>query len=392
MHRSSTRFIAAMVLVFVAATSSAAVAAPIPWRGVDVTLHAEQSGGVMLVSGTLPETVPLPAEAEFSVPTGSSIQWIGEILGGDPAADPNLTYTKTTADGADTYRFTLTKSRNAQIEVLTDGTVFDGSLYTMSLAWTPSQDVPEVRLIVRVPAGAQVATSTPEGLLQPGDSEYSYFAKTFTNAKAGTQLDLAVGYTLQAVTGEPTGSRASGTQTVLLAVLIALAVAGVIALIVVVRRSSAPSPDADAASSDEFDDTVVVEAVEVDSETEPEAATRTGSPKRAVLTASIVGLLILAAVVIGAQTTKPKTDGDLISKTYSAGEPCEIANIAIVVPGGADPQDAAEAMFAALGPLGGLNTATFDAESSSLSVGYCESKTTEAAIREALAPTGFVAP
>ncbi len=407
MHRSLTRFIAAMVLVFIAATTSVAVAAPIPWRGVDVTLHAEQSGSVILISGELPETVPLPAEAEFSVPTGSNIQWIGEILGGDPAADPELTHTKSTANGTDTYRFTLTKSRNAQIEVLTDGIAFDGSLYSMSLTWTPSQDVSEVRLIARVPRGAQVVTSSPEGSLQPGDTEYNYFTKTFTDAQAGQRLDLAVGYTLPVVATEGAGSGASGSQTVSLALLIALAVAALIALVVVVSRSKRTASHSVMSDVGEHEaeaipaevtggaeDAVgdVAEDAAGDVIGSPTTGGHPGSGKRTLLTGSVIGLLVVAAVIVGAQTTKPTMAGGTISKTYSPGEPCEIATIQMSVSGETNPEDAADAIFAALGPLGGLNTATYDVKSSSLSVGYCESKTTEAAIREVLAPTGFVAP
>lgn len=39
--------------------------------------------------------------------------WIGEILGGPPAEDPQLPYVKTTVGDMDIYKFTLTKSRTA---------------------------------------------------------------------------------------------------------------------------------------------------------------------------------------------------------------------------------------------------------------------------------------
>jgi len=401
MHRSLSRFIFAIVLAFAILPSATAFAAPIPWRGVDVTLHAEQSGGVMLVSGEMTETVPLPAEAEFSVPAGSSIQWIGEILGGDPSADPELTYIKTTVDGADIYRFTLTKSRNAQIEVLTSGFLFDGSLYNASLAWTPAQDVPEVRLIVRVPQGAQVATSSPGGSLQPGDSGYSYFAKTFPNAKAGDQLDLTVGYTLPAAGSEPAATGASDAGTIGLVVLIALVAAAAIALVLVLGRSKGAGSGGIPSSEEPEEETPAPLAASDVSPTDAAADTdevpsfetsRPSAAKRNLLTVSVIGVFIVAAVLIGAQTTKPKSSGDTISKTYSAGEPCETAVIPLAVPDSTDAQTAADALFAALGPVGGLNTATYNLKTSSLSVGYCESKTTEPAIRDALAPTGLIAP
>ena len=118
--RHSLRFIfAAAVFALAVSPVTTGFAAPATWERVDVTQHSEQGGGVLLVSGELPATASLPADAQLSVPAGSGLQWIGEILGGASADDPELKFTKTTVNGNDLYRFTLTKSRTAQIEVPT---------------------------------------------------------------------------------------------------------------------------------------------------------------------------------------------------------------------------------------------------------------------------------
>ena len=130
--RHSLRFIfAAAVFALAVSPVTTGFAAPTTWERVDVTQHSEQGGGVLLVSGELPATASLPADAQLSVPAGSGLQWIGEILGGASADDPELKFTKTTVKGNDLYRFTLTKSRTAQIEVpLTESMAFDGTTYT----------------------------------------------------------------------------------------------------------------------------------------------------------------------------------------------------------------------------------------------------------------------
>ena len=86
-----------------------AVAAPSAWQKMDIALHLEEAGGVMLVSGELPLQATLPTEAELSVPAGSQLQWIGQIMGGDPSADPALTYTKTTVGSAMEARMVATR-------------------------------------------------------------------------------------------------------------------------------------------------------------------------------------------------------------------------------------------------------------------------------------------
>ncbi len=108
------------------------------------------------------------------------------------------------------------------------------------------------------------------------------------------------------------------------------------------------------------------------------------------MTAVIVGSVIVIAMVVGNQTTKPQIEGDSISQTFSQGQPCSTATIALAVPADADPTKTAETLFAALNPADGMNTATYNFKTSTLEAGFCESKATEESVRQALAPTGLV--
>ena len=113
--------------------------------------------------------------------------------------------------------------------------------------------------------------------------------------------------------------------------------------------------------------------------------------KKAILTLAIVAPIVVLAVIAGAQATKPKFEGDTITKTFSQGAPCATAIIPLNLTGGADPLDVSENLFAAIEPVKGLNSATLNLKTSSIEVGFCESSANEAVIRQALLPTGLVA-
>jgi len=386
----------AMQLAFAAT----AFAAPAAWESVDVVSHSEENGGVMTVFGTLPDATTLPAEAQLSVPAGAEIQWIGEILGGPPAEDPELKYTKTTANGADIYSFTLTKSRIAQIEMLTsDAQVFDGTAYASSLKWVAGTDLPQVRLAIRIPAGATITAPTPGATSMPGETGYDYYTKTVTDVKAGDALVLAAGYTLPPVAGASTTTGASSGNTVSIIIVVVLLLAGV-GLVISVRRkmgareeaAPAPAPAAakkaatvatqdDDSGSDDF----------ADDAPEPATASRPGAAKRTMVTGIIVAIMVIVAIVLGMQAAKPQVVGDTITETYSPQEACATISIGLSTAGDDDPASTGKTMFDAIRPLPGLTSATYNHKTGTLEVGFCESETSEAAIREALAPTGVLA-
>ncbi len=406
--RHSLRFIfAAAVFALAVSPVTAGFAAPTTWERVDVTQHSEQGGGVLLVSGELPATASLPADAQLSVPAGSGLQWIGEILGGASADDPELKFTKTTVKGNDLYRFTLTKSRTAQIEVpLTESMAFDGTTYTSFVAWTAAQDVPEVRLNLRVPRAAVIATPQAGAALLPGDANYAFYTKTVKNVKAGDQLDLAVAYSLPTVAAAAAaGAAPSGGRSVVPIALVLLVLAAFVGLIVAVRRKMAGSAsgadEAYVAPAKAKRGRASSEAVEMDdadgedagvsAEADSSKAPLSGKAKRNLVTATIIGGLVVAAIIVGAQTMKPKATGDTISQTFSSGEACATATIPLAVSADADPGKTAETLFAAIKPIPGLTTATYNRKTASIDIGYCESSSSEAALRQALAPTGMVA-
>ena len=413
MRRVYCRVLPFAMLVSALLWAESAMAAPVKWQRVDVILHSEQSGGVMLVSGELPETAKLPAEAELSVPAGSSLQWVGQILGGDTSADPELTYTKSAVDGSDVYRFTLTKSRIAQIEIVTSSAAgFDGTKYTPALKWTATQAVPEVRLSVRIPQGAQIIEAAPGAALQPAGSGFAMYTRLVKDVKPGEQLDMAFSYQVAAVSASGASSASSGSTAQIVIVILAIAVGALVVLAVRLKMASTvvagPAPAKasarDARTKAESGVGVKGQGKRVHTQSAPSAAAaniqvdaterqpsrRSASTKRNLVTVFIVGSIIVVALGVGKQTSKPQIEGDSISQTFSQGQPCATATIALAVPADADPAKTAETLFAALKSAPGMNTAKYNFKTSTLEAGFCESKATQASVRQALAPTGFV--
>jgi hypothetical protein len=390
MRRSIRSIFIAAVLALTVFSASTAFAKPAEWQSVDVALHNEQGGGIMMISGELPASATLPAEAELSLPAGGEPQWIGEILGGETANDPALKYTKVTVGGNDIYRFTLTKSRIAQVELpVTQPPAFDGTTYATALKWTASQAVPSVRISVSVPAGSKVVSAAPGATLQPADGE-SYYSKTVKNVKAGDQLDLTFGYTVPvapvsaAAEGAAAGSSGMVAQFVIIAVLLGAAVL----LIVGVSRKMKGARSAGSVEHDNHGaDHVGQSRNSGSSEVKPRM---TGARRRTVITVAVVAVVVVVAVIAGRQGSKPTMTGDTVTRTFSQQAPCATANIALTVPTGADPMKTAEQLFSAVSQVKGVTHATYNAKTSSLEIGYCESSSSEAALKQILAPTGFV--
>jgi len=388
MHRH-VRVILLSLALLVLSPASIASASVTGWQRVDVTLNAEQTGSLLMVSGTLADSARLPAKVELSVPAGSKLEWIGEILGGPASEDPQVETTKRTVNGSDVYAFTLAKSRKAQVEVTAASSLpFDGSLYTPSVTWRSTEAVPEVRMSVRVPEGASVATAVAGAVMQPSDHGYALYVKSFKDVKAGDVVELAFAYRLTGATTGATpasGQAASGGITGPL-----IAVVVVLGAIVLVFASRGKRP---AAAEDErpAQDGTAVARTEGDGVDElPNPAAERARFKRRVATGVVIVLVIGAGLLIGRMNTGAKTTGDTISETFSAGEPCATATFTISPQPGANPGATAESLFSALRPLTGLNTGTYDFKTSTLVVGYCESQSSEPTLRQALEKTGLL--
>jgi hypothetical protein len=410
MLRPLKLFLAATVFALALISASAAFAAPVAWQSMDVTQHSEKTGGVLLVSGDLPQTAKLPAEAELSVPAGSELSWIGEVLGGPSANDPEVKYVKSTANGMDVYRFTLTKGRSAQIEVLTSQpSLASGANLANDLQWTATAATPKVRLSARIPQSAKIVTPGEGASIVNSEGGYSYYSKTVDNVKTGDKLALAFTYSVPAVAPaatQPTNAASTSPVATILFIAALLVAAGFAILAIRTKlqaqaaaREPEPAPASNrsraqgaraAASTKASASRKGAPAAEEYEDDEPVRTGPSGRAKRNLVTATIIGLLVVAGLVAGARSTKPQLAGDTITQTFSQGQPCATATIAINAPSSADPNTTAKTLFAAVQPVPSITTATYNSKTGSFEVGFCESSASEAAIRTALQPTGLI--
>ena len=114
--------IATAILAFSA--PALALAASGPWSSVNMTLiEGTAKQPVLLVLGALPANTTLPAKVSLPIPAGSTIGWVGEILGGDASKDPSVKYTVKAGKDYDLVEFTLTQARLGQVETTVQGAV-----------------------------------------------------------------------------------------------------------------------------------------------------------------------------------------------------------------------------------------------------------------------------
>lgn len=378
----------AVAAVLSVAWAAPAVAAPTPWSFVDIGLHEEQGQELLIISGDLPDEVPLPYEAELAVPTGTQLQWIGEVLGGPPAQDPQLQYVKTTVGGSDIYKFTLTKSRTAQFEgVATGVTGTNGANQTTTLAWTAWQDVPSLRIYQRVPRGSQVVQPSEGASMQPGDESSSYYAKTLTNVKAGESVDLTFSYTLPAP-GSTSATSGGSTSTITVIIMVGMAAMVVGLLFVAMRRKPA---------------TVEAPAQTESSHTpQPKQQSRPAKNEAAVeevpvpkaglnskfLMLGAVGLLIVVMFTVLSDGSTVK-DGK-ISKFFGATSPCSSTSIALMPNQGVDLTRRGKDIVDAFSGHDGVGDVTLTIATSTLDVTFCSSSQTQDSIRQIVEATGLV--
>ena len=394
----TTRFVVAALLAL--ATTAFAVpafGAPAGWQSIDVTFHTEQQQSITLVSGELPATAKLPYETELAIPAGTELQWIGEILGGPAAQDPEVKYVKTTVGGMDIYRFTLTKSRIGMLEGKAPGApAFDGTTYVSTQKWTAWQAVPQVRISQRVPKSAQIVQTAPGAALQAGDTSYSYYTKTVKNPKAGDVVDLAFSYTLPAAGATATGAAApgSGSNTAIVVFIAAVLIGGLGFLAFKVQRKmnaknaveASPAPRK-AKSSAQASRTTSAPAPVVPDEAEETPAKKV----RPLVPILIIIVAMVAGVVYAAgQGTTARVDGGVITKTFSTAEPCATATVPVVASAGVDLAAKGAELIDTFDGAEGIIKVTLNLASSTMDIGYCESSQSEASVRQILAGSGIV--
>ena len=371
------------------------------WDSVNVTLHSEGQSSVMLISGTLPEGTELPALVELSAPTGSQVQWAGEILTGSAEGDPRVEYEVDTRDGLDVYSFTLEKSLTGQIEVIhPELLTFDGHSYTAALKWTPTVPVKTLAMNLMVPPGAEPGPSAGRLESIAGPDGGRYLRQTVENPEVDREVAVSVLYTMTAPDA-PAASTAGGGGTALIVILGVFALAAAGALIAIGskarnRAATREERDEDDEPETEFPDgETPVESAALDEDDE-DAAEEDDTEPPAPRKLNVVPIVVVAAIVFAAAFavsagSRGVAQGDTISMEYAAVDACTASHFSLAPPAGASLKKDADDILNALRSVAGLAGATVDLTASTIEVRYCDSSASADQILAALVTTGYTA-
>lgn len=185
---------------------------------------------VVICGLTLDESVKLPAKVRIPIPNDATVQWAGEVLGGDPNADPSREYQLVQGTGGLYVEFMVSVSRVAQVDLAGPGLTVAGDNVSVKFDWVQSVETSGTAFAVRFPKGVSRVKISPTPVGDPAtntDGE-SLYTLPVTPLKAGDSLPVTISYSTKVKKAR------SSTELLLFGLVAALAVA-VVALIVATR-------------------------------------------------------------------------------------------------------------------------------------------------------------
>jgi hypothetical protein len=204
---------------------------------------AEADGSLLLVGAELPAQAKLPATVRVPVPAGANVTWVGEVFGGDPAADTELAYVEEKGEGGTVLVATLTKSRSLQYEATLAGPSDAAGRKTAAFTWVQAASGPEVGLSVKMAATAGDVLIEPGAAAAPQSNASGELLYTLPPARLALGKSVAVRVSWVVVAPGSTIPGSSGGSSTVLYVLVGLLVAAVLALAVVMALSRGRARD-----------------------------------------------------------------------------------------------------------------------------------------------------
>jgi hypothetical protein len=211
----------------------------IPSLEVQVWPSGEPSKTVMIVSASVPDSVKLPVTIKVPVPNGAEVVWAGEVLGGDPAADPYRKTQMVQAAGGRYVRFELSQSHTAQMELTGFPPVVNGDRVVAKVEWLQTAEASQTGFSVRLPAAVTDVkiSPTPEGKPQSNETAESLYALPTKVLKVGQKQAITIDYSTGIVNpGSPTNT--PNTLLIGLGVALVVAIAGLAVVVARGRRNA----------------------------------------------------------------------------------------------------------------------------------------------------------
>jgi hypothetical protein len=198
------------------------------------------AGTLLIVNAVLDPATTLPQEVAIPVPEGATLLWSGEILGGDPAGDPQRATTTSEVDGVQVHTLTLEQSHTAQLELLLSGPSVSGDRLNASVSWTNVGEEIPVTASVIAEAGASDIVIEPAraGDVQTNDVGQTLHPLERKRLAAGESYVIDVSWTRgAAAAGGGGGASSSSLLPWVLGALVVTVVA--LAVVVTVERTRA---------------------------------------------------------------------------------------------------------------------------------------------------------
>lgn len=217
---------------------------------IDVQIWPEAGQTTVIVALEVPGAVKLPTVVRLPFPPGTEVRWAGEILGGDPAADPpRQPKIIIGADGGRYAQFTLTKSRRAQIDTTGLPLTGSGSALSGKVAWIQSVDASVTTLSVRLPSGATDVSISPAPAGDPQRNETGEALYTLPPMALARGTSQAVTFSYSIKGPGAAGRGSSGVTNVIIALGLALALAVAVLLALLAPRRPASAASAESAQT-----------------------------------------------------------------------------------------------------------------------------------------------
>ena len=225
--------LAAFVLALALVVPAAAYAGPVREYQLQYSPAGDSAGALMIVSALVDPQVTLPVTITIPVPKGATLLWAGEILGGDPAADPVRDTTMAAEGDMDVYTLTLEQAYTAQLEIQLPPAKADSRSLEASVAWTnPGDEVMVTGSVVAEPGATGVKT-TPKivGDVRTNGVGESLYPVEGRRVPTGDVFEIEVSWKR----GGEAAAKAAADSPLLPVLLMAL-VAAVLALVAVLGR------------------------------------------------------------------------------------------------------------------------------------------------------------
>lgn len=220
----------ALTLLLVALIPAVAHAAVVREYQLQYAPAAEPTSSMLIVTAIVDPSASLPATVTIPAPAGSALLWSGEVLGGDPAADPFREATKQTVGTMDLYTFSVEQARLAQIEVTLGAPTISGTRISGTMTWTnPGAEVLVSASVVAEPGAADVKT-TP---VVTGAIQQNSAGETL-HPLGGVRLITGGSYVIEASWRR--GGGGGSSESALLPIIIGALVVAVMALVIVMAR------------------------------------------------------------------------------------------------------------------------------------------------------------